>query len=574
MGAAPAVRRGTRIAPLRVMRVTSIATGEQWLLDAALKLSQPLDRRGVASAMLDVAERLFTARAAWLLLYDEGSDTLRTIEYRGAGAGAYADASVHPDTGIVGLAFRRGETVFVPDVAEEDRWFEPARVKASDLQSVFTVPITVDGHALGVVGIDSPLFSADRPPDAADIERIRALATLAGIGLCHAQAVAAIDADRQRLRQLLSERRQLRGHVDQLRHEVRQAYGATLPVGSSPRFARVLAQVALVAPADATVLLTGETGTGKELIARSLHEQSRRAGHPFVAVNCAALPESLVESELFGHEKGAFTGAVSRTIGKFELAHRGTLFLDEIGDLPAAAQAKLLRVLQDGEVLLVGGTRPVEVDVRLIAATNQDLEALIATGRFRQDLFYRLNVFPIVLPPLRERRDDIPALAEHFARVFGDRQHRHAIRLGDGVIEALQAYDWPGNIRELQNVFERAVILSRDGLITRESLLLARPAPVAAPSAAAPPSAVAAPAPGVTAVADDPVGCVIRFSEAERRVIVRALELAGWRISGAGGAADILGLKPTTLHAKMKKLGVQRPRPPAVLIGREDGARP
>ena len=312
----------------------------------------------------------------------------------------------------------------------------------------------------------------------------------------------------------------------------------------------------LVAPADSTVLLVGETGTGKELIARAIHDQSRRSGKPFVAVNCAALPESLVESELFGYEKGAFTGALARKPGKFELADQGTLFLDEIGDLPAQAQAKLLRVLQEREVQRVGGTRAVPVNVRLISATNQDLGARMQTGLFRQDLYYRLSVFPIRVPPLRERTSDIPLLVDHFLRRFADRLHKPVPRLSDGVFDQLLVYDWPGNVRELQNVIERAVILARGSLIGSDLIIL-QPKGVS--------QAVTAPSDLVPLAVESHHGHngngddVVRFADAERHAIVRALEASGWRISGWGGAAEILGLKPTTLHAKMKRLGIRRP---------------
>jgi formate hydrogenlyase transcriptional activator len=308
----------------------------------------------------------------------------------------------------------------------------------------------------------------------------------------------------------------------------------------------VLSQVDLVAPADSTVLLVGETGTGKELIARAIHDASRRRNNPFVAVNCAALPESLVESELFGYERGAFTGALSRKPGKFEVADRGTIFLDEISDLPAQAQAKLLRVLQEREVQRVGATKPVFVNIRLIAATNRDLESCMTSGGFRADLFYRLSVFPIRLPPLRERPEDISLLVAHFLRRFADQQHKPVPRLSRGAMEQLLAFHWPGNVRELQNVIERAVILARDAEITSELITLPKNANHSQPGM---PDAN-----HQRVVAD-----VVPFLDVERRAILRALEATGWRISGRQGAADLLGLKPTTLHAKMKKLGINRP---------------
>jgi transcriptional regulator with GAF, ATPase, and Fis domain len=369
----------------------------------------------------------------------------------------------------------------------------------------------------------------------------------------------AIDADRVRLEQLLRERRALRGEVTDLRKQVREAQSLDTAVGQSPIFRRVLAEVELVARADSTVLLVGETGTGKELIARALHDQSRRASRPFIAVNCAALPETLVESELFGYEKGAFTGAMARKPGKFELANHGTLFLDEVGDLPGQAQAKLLRVLQEREVQRVGGTRAEPINVRLVAATNKDLSAGVQAGSFRTDLFYRLNVFPIRLPALRERPDDIAPLAQHFLGRFADRQHKRVPRLSPEALDRLTAYDWPGNVRELQNVVERAIILCRDGVIGPDLISLQPPRD-------RPDTPPREPAPSEDRVPGR-AGNVIRFRDAERHAILRALELAGWRISGRAGAADILGLKATTLHAKMKKLGIRRP---SALTSRDD----
>jgi transcriptional regulator with GAF, ATPase, and Fis domain len=369
------------------------------------------------------------------------------------------------------------------------------------------------------------------------------------------------EADRARLERLLRERRALRSEVQDLRKQVRDVHSIDAVIGQSPVFRDVLAQVALVAPADSTVLLLGETGTGKELIARALHDGSRRSGRPFVAVNCAALPEALVESELFGHERGAFTGALSRKPGKFELANLGTLFLDEVGDLPAQAQAKLLRVLQEREVERIGGSRPEPVNVRLIAATNQDLAGGVQSGRFRTDLFYRLNVFPITLPPLRERRDDIAPLAQHFIRRFAERQHKMPPRLTTGALERLKAYPWPGNVRELQNVIERAVILCDGSLIEVNVISLQPPLELQ-------------PQPATKAVepAEPIPPNVIRFCDAERLAIQRALELCGWIVSGRSGAADILGLKPTTLHAKMRKLGIRRPSTLPSLAGRRSRA--
>jgi len=310
-------------------------------------------------------------------------------------------------------------------------------------------------------------------------------------------------------------------------------------IGNSPALEAVLEHVERVAPTDSTVIIQGETGTGKELIAHAIHSLSSRCGRPFVRLNCAAIPLDLLESELFGHEKGAFTGAIAQKIGRFELADKGTLFLDEVGDIPPALQPKLLRVLQEQEFERLGSTRTHQVDVRLVAATNRDLPEMVNRGEFRSDLYYRLNVFPIQLPPLRERREDIPALVVHFVEVFGRRMGRTIEHIPPETMSALSSYEWPGNIRELQNLIERAVILSNDGVLpntlpaTRTSCVT-----VASPSSVTP-----APT----------------LKDSERTLILRTLEGVGWVIGGPKGAATKLGLKRTTLLHKMQKLGISRP---------------
>jgi transcriptional regulator with GAF, ATPase, and Fis domain len=323
-------------------------------------------------------------------------------------------------------------------------------------------------------------------------------------------------------------------------------------VGQSAALKEVARAVEQVADADLTVLVLGETGTGKELVARALHERSSRTARPFVPVNCAALPETLVESELFGHERGAFTGAVGRKSGRFEQAHRGTIFLDEVGDLPADAQAKLLRVLQDGIVQRVGGAEGTNVDARIIAATNQDLAASVAAGRFRADLYYRLSVFPILLPPLRDRLEDIPLLTRHFVAECGRRLGRRITRIEERVWERLRSHDWPGNVRELQNVIERAIILASDGVLRGEVIRLDPVAQLAPPSPALASAATSA----QSREGGDPGPQT--FSDAERRAIIDALRRARGRVSGPAGAASLLGLRPTTLHGKMKKLRISR----------------
>ena len=319
-----------------------------------------------------------------------------------------------------------------------------------------------------------------------------------------------------------------------LQEEVRTEAAFGDVVGESPAILGVLASVRKVAKTDSTVLVTGETGTGKELVVRAIHDLSRRKDKLLVKVNCAALPAGVIESELFGHEKGAFTGALTRKVGRFELANGGTLFLDEVGDLPLELQAKLLRVLQDGEFERVGGTQTLKVDVRLIAATNRDLERAVSEERFRADLYYRLNVFPIAIPPLRERLEDVPRLARHFADAVRVEDGQAVGPLSADVLERLAAYAWPGNVRELQNVIERAVILSPSGRFELGDLSWRR-----RPAASPKPQARS-------------------LEDVERQHIVAVLEETGWRVSGERGAAKILGLKRTTLEARMKKLGIVR----------------
>jgi formate hydrogenlyase transcriptional activator len=307
-------------------------------------------------------------------------------------------------------------------------------------------------------------------------------------------------------------------------------------VGNSPALDAVLDGVKRVAPTTSTVLIQGETGTGKELIARAIHNISPRYGRPFIKLNCAAIPLDLLESELFGHEKGAFTGAIAQKLGRFELADKGTLFLDEVGDIPPSLQPKLLRILQEQEFERLGSSRTHQVDVRLVAATHRDLAAMVRNGEFRSDLYFRLNVFPVQLPPLRERREDIPALVAHFVELLGRRVGRTIDHIPEETMLDLCSYDWPGNIRELQNLIERALILSEDGVLPNPLLT------------------VGAGAPHISAVPTPTT-----FIDAERSLILRTLDATGWVIGGRDGAASRLGLKRTTLIYKMQRHGISRP---------------
>jgi formate hydrogenlyase transcriptional activator len=336
--------------------------------------------------------------------------------------------------------------------------------------------------------------------------------------------------------QVLMEREKARLEAQNvyLQEEIKGTHNFEELIGSSTSLKKVLKNVERVAPTDSTVLITGETGTGKELIARAIHNLSPRKDKPLVKVNCAAIPSGLMESELFGHEKGAFTGALTKKMGRFEVADKGTIFLDEIGELPLDLQSKLLRVLQEGEFERVGGTQTFKVNVRVIAATNRDLEQLCKTGQYRADLYYRLNVFPIQLPSLREREGDIPLLAQYFVRKFAASFGKKILRIPEQLMTTLQRYQWPGNIRELEHVIERAVILSEGPELEFVDWL--------------------SPSDKKTGMAK-----TVTLEEMERQHIRDVLEQTNWRVSGPRGAAEVLGLKPTTLEARMKKLSIVRP---------------
>jgi formate hydrogenlyase transcriptional activator len=396
-----------------------------------------------------------------------------------------------------------------------------AKVRGEGLETSCSVPLLSRGRVLGVLNFASRRKDAFTEADILLMERVAAQVALA---LDNALAYQEIQALKDRLSE---EKLYLEG-------EVGEDFAPDEIIGESAALQGVLRQVKAVAPSGATVLLLGETGTGKELLARLVHEHSRRRDRTFVKLNCAAIPLGLMESELFGHEKGAFTGAIQQKKGRLELADGGTLFLDEVGELPLELQPKLLRALQEREFERLGGTRTLAVDVRLIAATNRDLEAMVAEGRFRADLFYRLHVFPLHLPPLRERREDIPALVRYFTQKHARSLGRAIQRIPPEVMAALQAAPWAGNIRELENFIERSVILSTGAELK---------APLSELRGGEPPAAAAAAA-GPT------------MEEAERHAILQALRASKGRVAGPSGAAARLGLKRTTLQSRMKKLGL------------------
>jgi PAS domain S-box-containing protein len=356
------------------------------------------------------------------------------------------------------------------------------------------------------------------------------------------------------------ERARLAAENVYLQEEIKSVHNFEEIVGRSPALLDVLEKVNRVAKTDATVLITGETGTGKELVARAIHSAGPRRDKPLIKVNCAALPAALVESELFGHEKGAFSGAVSRRVGRFELAHGGTIFLDEVGEVPPDVQVKLLRVLQEREFERVGGASPIKVDVRVISATNRDLAKLIREGRFREELYYRLNVFPVALPPLRDRAGDVPLLVHFLVTRFAARVGVRIDSVGKATLERLSRYPWPGNVRELENVLERAVILSNGPTLEIDPEMFAAQVPARPANA----ERLAPPGPEGREPAAPDAGQIQPLESLEsttRKHILAALEQSGWKIDGPHGAARVLGLHPNTLRSRMKKLGIVRARP-------------
>ena len=400
-----------------------------------------------------------------------------------------------------------------------------AHVVASGVKRICNAPLATSHRVLGIVSLGR---LTPTPFTSEELDRVEQVATQIGLALENAMAFGEIASLKDRLA----------SENVYLEEEIRDAQHFGEIVGESRALKRVLSQVTTVASTDASVLLLGETGTGKELIARAIHTAGDRRDRALVTVNCATSPAGLLESEWFGHERGAFTGALAQKIGRFELAHEGTLFLDEIGDVPLELQSKLLRALQQREIERLGSTRTIRVDFRLIAATNRDLEDMVAKREFRADLYYRLNVFPIRIPPLRERREDIPLLVRYFAQRFAKGLRRSIESVSRESMEMLCRWSWPGNIRELQNVIERAVILSQGPVLTVPRSEFESPSPL--------------------------TSSPVTLEDAERDHILHALEQTDWVIGGTHGAAARLGLKRTSLVSTMRRLGIVRPRPQAV----------
>ena len=508
------------------------------LLDVTNAVVTQLDTRELFRAVAPALRRCCSADVAALSLFDPEAGVLRHHV-----CDAPEDFHTKSHVPMVsestlegsasGHVFKTGKPrVF--SQSDLDDFPESAFIRARGIRSACSVPLATAHGILGTLNLGAFNDDAFSPDQFPLLTRVAGQIAIAVRNAFSYERIEELNAQLAREKLYLED-------------EIRGDYQFEEIIGRSKALDRVLREIQTVAPTDSTVLITGETGSGKELVARAIHQLSARRDHAFVKLNCAAIPTGLLESELFGHEKGAFTGAINQRIGRFELANRGTVFLDEVGEIPLELQPKLLRVLQEREFERLGSTRTLRTDARLIAATNRDLAALADEQKFRQDLFYRLNVFPITVPPLRERREDIPMLVRHFAQQFARRMKKNVENISTETMDALTRYDWPGNIRELQNLIERAVILS-----TRPTLDV----PLAALNGRTtrPGSATA-------------VGTISHRREAEtledadRRHIIAALDRTNWVIAGPNGAAARLGMKRSTLQFRMRKLGIVRPAP-------------
>jgi len=514
----------------RVLELTTLYEISK-LLGSSLELEQNL------SAILRILNAFMGMRKGTILLYDALQDELSIRVAVGMTPEEIIRGKYHKGEGILGKVMLHGLPMVIPDIGAEPEFLDRTRSRgdlAAQTVAFIAVPIKVGGAAIGVLTVDR-LF-AERVSFEEDVRVLSIVASLIGQSVNLQQYV-------------VREREGLLEQTRNLQQALHGRYRLENVVGQSERMREIYEAIHQVSQSRATVLLRGESGTGKELLARAIHHNSPRAGGPFIRINCAALPQTLLESELFGHEKGAFTGATATKKGRFELADSGTLFLDEIGDLPLDLQAKLLRVLQERSFERVGGTQTVAVDVRIVAATHQDLEAAIAAGKFREDLYYRLNVVPVVLPPLRERREDIPLLTEHFLAKY-NRENNRKVRITGRALQEMLDYDWPGNVRELENCIERLVIMSRRRLILPEDLLLPTDPEsdhgerVSATAKARAKNAASPLAPPLSSL-----------RETERHQILQALtEAEGVQVK----AAAVLGITPRQLAYRLRRHQIVR----------------
>jgi formate hydrogenlyase transcriptional activator len=496
----------------------------QTLLEINNAIVSKLTRDELFRAIGDALGRIIQFDRLALSIYDEPAGVLRIATY----AGRYERADYTPigrvlelDDSPAGQAFVQQSAVVRPDLALERQTASEERAYGHGFRSMCAVPLMVHGKGVGAITLGSltPLQYSQ-----SDAEFLMGLA--AQIALAVDNMTAHEETEKLKAR--------FQAETVYLQEEIKTEHNFEEIIGQSAPLREMLRKIEQVAPTDATVLICGETGTGKELLTRAVHNRSKRNNRPLVKVNCGSIPSGLVESELFGHEKGAFTGATQRRIGRFELANGGTIFLDEVTELPLDTQVKLLRVLQEGEFERVGSSQTAKVDVRVIAATNRDLKEVIGSGSFRSDLFYRLNVFPLEVPPLRYRTEDIPLLVSFFLSRLGTKLGKELRGVSQKSMARLTQYNWPGNIRELQNVIERAAVLAKGPIVQVDVSLLR---------------------------ADDAVevaSVIDTLENVERNHIVRALTNTQWVIHGKKGAAEILGINPSTLRSRMEKLGIRR----------------
>src|SRR5216683_2500741 len=497
--------------------------------------------RGIVNTLERVIHHDYTSLA--LLDSQTGLLKIHALDFPGNQSLIKQEITVPRDTSPSGQAIASGQP-FLARGTEIDRYQNEIirALRTSGVQSMCCVPLITHGRAFGTLNVASRRNNAFSPQD---VELLQQVAAQIAIAVENALAFKEIEA----LKNKLAEEKLY------LEEEIRSEFNFEEIVGESPALKRALAQVELAARAGTTVLLLGETGTGKELFARAIHNLSPRRERTFVKVNCAAIPSGLLESELFGHERGAFTGAINQKIGRFELADRGTLFLDEVGDLPLDLQPKLLRVLQEQEFERLGSNRTQRVDVRVVAATNTDLSKLVAERAFRSDLYYRLNVFPIQIPALRERAEDVPLLVRYFVQRFSRQLNKPVEYIPAETMDALAHYSWPGNVRELENLIERAVLLSPG----KELRVPFTELKSTASSGAASGTDSSSSSSSSTSSTSLTSSSIPTLEEAERQHILRALKETQWRIAGPNGAALLLAMKRTTLQARMRKLGIRRP---------------
>ena len=513
------------------------------LLEITNAVISNLTRDALFHAVAQALRRVVPFERTAIFLHSPERDVLRLFVLQSSLPTTYFTVGLEmpPGESHVGWVLRSQRYLLRRDLTVERQYPMEDRAFEDGVRSYVIVPLVARSTAIGVLAVASVKQNQYSDTDAAFLQDVANQIAIAVENMKAYEEIAALKARLER-------------ENVYLREEIQREHNFVEMVGSSPALLAVLRDLDKVAPTDSTVLVSGETGTGKELLARAIHNGSARKGRSLVKVNCSAISAGLVESELFGHVKGAFTGALERRIGRFELADGGTIFLDEVGELPLEAQVKLLRVLQEQEFEPVGSSTPIRVDVRIIAATNRDLEEVVRSGRFRADLFYRLNVFPIRAPALRERRSDIPQLVTFFVSRFAKKFGKRVEAVSKETMDRLLTYPWPGNIRELQNIIERAVVLSTGPILELGPDLLPAAAPRGEEGARArrEPATSSSPAPaslGLDAVLED----------VERTHVLSALTQAGWVIEGVRGAARILKLHPNTLRSRMERLGLRRP---------------